>query len=74
MLLLFYKIQSQNNSLEGIITQIDTDEENMKVVVDIGKHDKIVSVMPLHFLDNMELIVGSSVFVSVKSNAIMLGI
>ena len=74
MLSPFSKIQSQNNSLEGIITQIDTDEENMKVVVDIGKHDKIVSVMPLHFLDNMELSVGSSVFVSVKSNDIMLGI
>ncbi len=74
MLAPFSKIQSQNNSLEGIITQIDTDEENMKVVVDIGKHDKIVSVMPLHSLDNMELSEGSSVLVHVNSNDIMLGI
>lgn len=70
----FSKIQSETNSLEGIITQIDTDEENMKVVVDIGKHDKIVSVMSLYSLDNIELGEGSSVFVNVKCNDIMLGI
>jgi len=74
MLSPFSKIQSQNNNLEGIITKIDTDEENMKVVVDIGKHDKIVSVMPLHSLDNMVLSEGSSVLVHVNSNDIMLGI
>jgi len=70
----FSKLSSETNSLEGIITQIDTDEENMKIIVDIGKHDKIVSVMSLHSVDNMELSEGISVSVSVKCNDIMLGI
>lgn len=73
MLSSFSTIKSENNSLEGIVTKIDTDEENMKVEVDIGSHDKIISVMPLHDLENMELNEGSSVLIRVKSNDIMLG-
>jgi molybdate transport system regulatory protein len=69
----FSTIKSENNCLEGIVTKIDTDNENIKVEVDIGKHDKIVSVMPLDNVENMELSEGSSVLIMVKSNDIMLG-
>ena len=70
----FSTLKSENNSLEGIVTKIDNDDENMKVEVDIGSHDKIISVMPLHDVENMELSVGSSVLVCVNSSDIMLGI
>jgi len=65
--------KSNENRLEGIVTKIDKDVENTKVVVDIGQHDTIVSVMPTAVLDKMELIEGSSVIAIIKANDIMIG-
>ncbi len=61
------------NRLEGIVSKIDKDLDNTKVVVDIGHHDTIVSVMPTAVLDKMELIEGSSVIAMIKANDIMIG-
>ena len=65
--------KSNENRLEGIVIQIDKDVENTKVVVDIGQHDTIVSVMPTAVLEKMELIEGSSVMAMIKANDIMIG-
>ena len=65
--------QSEDNRLEGVVTQIDTDAQNAKVLVDIGNYDKIVSVMSIDDLENMELKIGSSVMAIIKANDIMLG-
>lgn len=65
--------KSEENRLEGMVTKIDRDAENAKVLVDIGNHDTIVSVMPVDVLKKMELNEGSSVMAIVKANDIMLG-
>lgn len=61
------------NRLEGIVTKIDKDVENTKVVVDIGHHDTVVSVMPTAVLEKMELIEGNSVIAMIKANDVMVG-
>ena len=65
--------KSNENRLEGIVSKIDKDVDNTKVVVDIGGHDTIVSVMPTAVLEKMELIEGSSVIAMIKANDIMIG-
>lgn len=65
--------KSAENRLKGIVTQIEKDIENAKVVVDIGNHDTIVSVMPIEVLEKMELNEGSSVMAIIKANDIMIG-
>lgn len=63
----------EDNRLEGIVAKIEIDEENMKVQVDIGNHDTVVSVMPVKVLEERELKVGSSVRLRLKASDIMLG-
>ena len=65
--------KSEENRLEGLVEQIETDVENTKVSVDIGHHDTVVAVMPVNVLEKMELKVGSSVTVMIKASDIMLG-
>ncbi|GIT99635.1 ModE family transcriptional regulator [Sulfurovum sp. TSL6] len=65
--------KNQDNRLEGIVSKVDKDVENTKVVVDIGEHDTIVSVMPTAVLEKMELSEGSSVTAMIKANDIMIG-
>jgi molybdate transport system regulatory protein len=65
--------KSEENRLKGIVTKIDTDIENAKVLVDIGNHDTIVSVVSKDVLEKMELKEGSSVMAMIKANDIMLG-
>ena len=65
--------KSEENRLKGIVTQIDTDAQNAKVLVDIGNYDKIVSVMPIDALEKMDLKIGSSVMAIIKTNDIMVG-
>ncbi len=64
---------SDENSLEGKVSKIERDEENTKIIVDIGNHDKIVSVMPSEIINTLHLEEGKCVFVHIKSNDVMLG-
>ena len=65
--------KSEENRLKGIVTKIDTDIENAKVLVDIGNHDTIVSVVSKDVFEKMELKEGSSAMAIIKANDIMLG-
>ncbi len=65
--------KNEENIMKGIIEQIDIDEENAKVVVDIGNHDKIVSVISKDNLKKMKIQEENSVFVMIKENDIMIG-
>ena len=65
--------KSKENGLEGVVTKIDRDGKNAKVVVDIGNHDTVISVMPVDMLEEMELSEGSSVMAMIKANDIMIG-
>lgn len=64
---------SNENRLEGIVTKIDKDAEHIKVVVDIGDHDTVVSVMSTAVLEELELTEGNAVIAMIKSNDIMIG-
>ena len=64
---------SDENTLEGTISKIEKDDENIKIIVDIGKYDKIVSVMPSQIVHTMQLDEGNSVYIQIKSHDIMLG-
>ncbi len=65
--------ECEENSLEGIVSTIECDDENAKVLMNIGSHDTIVSVMPVDVLEKLELTVGSSVMAIIKAKDIMLG-
>ncbi|MBT8343655.1 MAG: TOBE domain-containing protein [Sulfurovum sp.] len=65
--------KSNENGLEGIVTKIERDDQNTKVLVDIGNHDTIISVIPVDVLVQMELNEGSSVMAVIKANDIMIG-
>ncbi len=65
--------ESGENSIVGVVDKIDVDIKNAKVLVDIGSHNKIVSVIPKYMFDKMSIKEGNSIVVTVKSNDIMLG-
>jgi len=65
--------KSEENGVVGIVTKIEKDIENAKVLVDIGHHDTIISVMPVDVLKKMGLSEGSSVTAMIKANDIMIG-
>ena len=65
--------QSKDNLLEGTISKIEEDEKNIKVVIDIGAHDKIVSVMSKKNVEGLGLSEGRPIEVQIKSHDIMLG-
>jgi len=65
--------QNSENILKGFISTIEQDDENIKVVVDIGAHDKIVSVMPRKSVESMALCEGSAIELMIKNNDVMLG-
>jgi molybdate transport system regulatory protein len=64
---------TNENLVKGIVSKIEKDTENVKVLVSIGNHDTIVSVMPVEVLEKMELSQGSSVTAMIKANDIMIG-
>ena len=61
------------NILEGIISKIEEDETNVKIVVDIGAHDKVVSVMSQEDMESIVLCEGNTIKLMIKSNDLMLG-
>ena len=65
--------KDENNRLEGVVTKIESDPENVKVLVDIGNHDTIVSVQPHNVTEKLGLEIGSFVVVCIKANDVMLG-
>jgi molybdate transport system regulatory protein len=67
------KTMQVDNRLKGVVEKIDTDSHNAKIVVDIGKGDKIVSVLPLEVFEVSKCISGDEVMVGIKSNDIILG-
>jgi molybdate transport system regulatory protein len=67
------KQQAIENSLQGIVSHIDRDEENVKVTVDIGDHDKIISVLSVEVFKKTGITIEKPVFVEIKASDIMLG-
>ncbi|HEY9189862.1 MAG TPA: TOBE domain-containing protein [Sulfurovum sp.] len=62
-----------SNRVEGVIKKIEKDVKNAKVLVDIGKHDTVVSVMPADVLEKLGLHEGSFVKAVIKASDIMIG-
>ncbi|HFQ61340.1 MAG TPA: molybdenum-dependent transcriptional regulator [Epsilonproteobacteria bacterium] len=61
------------NVIEGVISEIASDKENVKLTVDIGTQDKIVSVMPQTDVDKKLLLKGNSVKLLIRNHDIMIG-
>jgi len=65
--------RQRENQIEGQILQIDKDSQNAKVTVDIGMHDRIVSVMPIGEFSKLSVEKGSRVMVGIEAKNIMVG-
>lgn len=65
--------ESRGNLLEGTISKIEEDAKNIKVVIDIGAHDKVVSVISKKNVEGIGLSEGKTIEVQIKSHDIMLG-
>lgn len=73
LLSLLDPIDSEHNTIKGKVTNIQGNEEHLKVIVDIGDHDKIVSVISRNTLENDVLSEGDMVHIVINSNDIILG-
>ncbi len=60
------------NLLEGVITMLEEDTKHIKLTVDIGGHDTIVSVVPLSIYSTT-LQTGDKVRLGIKPRDIMIG-
>jgi len=65
--------QDKGNILEGSISKVEKDEKNIKVVIDVGSHDKIVSVISKKSLESIAISEGKTIEVEIKSHDIILG-
>ena len=64
---------SARNSLNGNIEEINIGSVNAEVVVNIGNEDKIVAIVTINSIENMNLKIGASVDVIIKASDIMIG-
>ena len=67
------KTFDDDNTLEGVISSYEKKENRVQITVDIGAHDKIVSVLPSEIDSGDMLREGSSVKLKIKSSDIMIG-
>ena len=66
-------IEGDYNNVEGRVVKLEKDKEHTKVTVDIGNHDKIVSVISSAKMNILKLDEGTHVYVQIKYNDVMLG-
>jgi len=64
---------SARNSLKGSIEDINLGAVNAEVVINIGNEDKIVSIVTVNSVKNMNLQVGTKVDAVIKASDIMIG-
>ena len=64
---------SARNSLNGNIEEIIIGSVNAEVVVNIGNEDKIVAIVTINSIENMNLKIGTTVDVIIKASDIMIG-
>lgn len=65
---------SANNTMSGKVSRINVGKVNAEVVVDIGHHDVVVSVITIEVLKELKLEEGDRIITTIKSSDIMLGI
>jgi len=61
------------NRLEGRVVQIEKDRQNSKITVDIGKHDRVVSVMSLENFEKAAIAEDKIVIVEIEAKNVMVG-
>jgi molybdate transport system regulatory protein len=64
---------SARNKISGSVSHISLGEVNAEVVIDIGEHEVLVSVITTKALQELGLAQGSEVLAIIKSNDVMLG-
>ena len=73
VLLLTEADETYDNRLKGEVVQIEKDDKSVKMIVDIGDHDRIVAVVPLSDIETQQIEEGIRVTLGIKSNNIMIG-
>lgn len=66
-------VEGYENLISGSVVTIEKDIHHTKITVDIGNHDRIVSVMDAQETQGMKLQEGTAVTVAIKANDIMIG-
>jgi len=61
------------NRLKGRVSSIQQDARNVKIVLDIGGHDTLVSVMPAEHFGVLSLTEGEEVTVAIRAKDILIG-
>ena len=61
------------NCLRGKVGSIQQDEQNVKVTIDIGGHDILVSVMPAEHFKALSLEEGDAVTAAIRAKDILIG-
>ncbi|AYJ79191.1 molybdenum-binding protein [Aliarcobacter cryaerophilus ATCC 43158] len=64
---------SARNSLNGNIEEINIGSVNAEIVVNIGNEDKIVAIVNINSIENMNLKIGANVDAVIKASDIMIG-
>ena len=64
---------NEENVLQGSVVSIDVDDRNAKVLLDMGKHDMLASVISLDVLNELGLKNGTSLIARVEAKNIMIG-
>jgi molybdate transport system regulatory protein len=65
--------EAVDNRLVGKVVHLEQDRHNAKVVVDIGGHDRMVSVLSLAQFENADIQEDSTVVLGIEAKNIMLG-
>jgi molybdate transport system regulatory protein len=73
VMVLSKKHEAVDNRLSGKVVHLEKDSQNAKVVVDIGGHDRMVSVLPLGQFESVDVGEGSMVVLGIEAKNVMLG-
>jgi molybdate transport system regulatory protein len=65
--------KDEENRLEGVVSKIELDVQNAKVAIDTGKHDTIISVLDIEEFKKLDIEMGSSIYVHIQANDVMIG-
>jgi len=66
-------VSTAHNHIEGQLAHSEHDKDNIKIVVDIGGHDKIIAVVPHTHKHTMSLQIDMPIVIMIKYSDVMVG-
>ena len=65
---------SARNNLKGVVKSIEEGLITSKVVIDLGNHNQVVSIISRDAIADLQLKVGKTAYAIVKSTEVMIGV